>query len=223
MKISSLRNRLTLLFSLVLMIGFVAGLAMTDTASAAKKSKKRRTSTKTTRTTKKAPKIDPNDPTSVIYLGTKGQLAGTGDPNKPAGIGYRKGRAWHPQALSAAGLPRDKFGLIDWAKIVREGLIKPKASLDPKAEEMPPLKLDIVIPAKGDYVNDVLYPHEIHTWWLKCEVCHPKIFIPAKGQNKMSMVGIAQGKWCGRCHNKVAFPLSDCKRCHTVPKKRAKK
>ncbi len=38
----------------------------------------------------------------------------------------------------------------------------------------------------------------------------------------MTMRGIVKGKWCGRCHNKVAFPLSNCTRCHTVPKKKKK-
>jgi c(7)-type cytochrome triheme protein len=169
----------------------------------------------------KAPKIDPNDPSSVIYLDTSGKPAGLGDPSKPPSVAYKAGQGWHPQALSAAGLPKDKYGLVDWAKLVRENIIKPKPSLDPNADEMPPLKMDVVIPAKGDFVNDVLYPHEMHTYWLKCEVCHPKIFVPAKGQNNMTMVGIVQGKWCGRCHGKVAFPLTDCNRCHTVPKKGA--
>jgi c(7)-type cytochrome triheme protein len=212
MKMPSMKNKLIILFSLLLVIAFTVGGVLTEAQSATKRTTK-----------KKTKKVNPDDPTSVIYLGTKGQLAGRGDPDKPAGIGYQKGRAWHPQALEAAGLPKDKFGLVDWAKIVREGLIKPKHSLDPNADEFPPLQMDVVIKAKGDYVNDVLYPHEIHTWWLKCEVCHPKIFVPAAGQNNMSMIGIVKGKWCGRCHNKVAFPLSNCTRCHTVPKKKVSK
>jgi len=32
-----------------------------------------------------------------------------------------------------------------------------------------------------------------------------------------------QGQWCGRCHNKIAFPLTDCNRCHSSPKKAAAK
>ncbi|MFQ5442601.1 MAG: c(7)-type cytochrome triheme domain-containing protein [Thermodesulfobacteriota bacterium] len=210
MKIFSMSKRITFLFSILVVLCFIVVGTLTDAESATKKKKR-------------VKKIDPSDPTSVIYLGTSGKLAGTGDGKKAAGIGYQKGRAWHPQALNASGLPRDRFGLIDWAKIVRQGLIKPRHSLNPKEDEMPPLPLNIEIAAKGDFVNNVLYPHEIHTWWLKCDVCHPKIFVPAKGQNNMSMVGIVKGKWCGRCHNKIAFPLSDCKRCHTVPKKKARK
>lgn len=167
-------------------------------------------------------KIDPTDPASIIYLDTSGKPAGVGDPNKPAGTAYKAGRGWHPQALAATGLPKDRYGLIDWAKIVRSNLVKPRHSLNPDDEEMPPLQMDVLIPAKGDFVDDVIYPHEMHTYWLKCEVCHPKIFIPARGQNNMTMVAIGQGEFCGRCHGKVAFPLSDCKRCHTSPKSATK-
>ncbi|HHS83474.1 MAG TPA: cytochrome C, partial [Gammaproteobacteria bacterium] len=61
-------------------------------------------------------------------------------------------------------------------------------------------------------------PHNAHTYWLGCENCHPAIFVMGKGKNKMSMVEISEGKWCGRCHGKVAFPLTDCSRCHTQKK-----
>jgi len=212
MKMSSMKHKLIILCSLLVILAFSVTGILTEAQSATRRGKK----------TQK--KVNPEDPTSVIYLGTKGQLAGRGDPTHPPGIGYKKGRAWHPQALEAAGLPKDKFGLIDWAKIVREGLIKPRFSLDPNAtDEFPPLQMDVIIHTKSDYINDVLYPHEIHTWWLKCEVCHPKIFIPAAGQNNITMQGIVKGKWCSRCHNKVAFPLSNCTRCHTVPKKKSAK
>ncbi len=177
---------------------------------------------------KKASKIlDPTDPTSVIYLDTAGKLAGTGDSRKPPSKAMQQGAGWHPAALSGEVLPVDKYGLTDWAAAVKQDKIKPKGSLDPTADEMPPLDLDIIIKSKSLYVKDVKYPHWMHTYWLKCEVCHATkggaIFIPAKGQNNMTMVGIANGKWCGRCHNKIAFPLADCNRCHTVPKKKAKR
>jgi len=214
MKMSSMSNRLIILCSLLVILAFSFSISVTKAEAAGRRNTKR---------AKKVKKINPDDPNSPIYLGTHGQHAGKGDIDKPAGIGYQKGRAWHPQALESAGLPKDKFGLIDWAKIVREGLIKPKFSLNPNAEEFPPLQMDVIIHTKSDYVNDVRYPHEIHTWWLKCEVCHPKIFIPVAGQNNITMRGIVKGKWCGRCHNKVAFPLSNCTRCHTVPKKKVSK
>lgn len=216
MKASSKSLKAALLFSLLVFFGYAVTVSVAQSAPAAKPAPAKKGE-------KEAPKIDPSDPSSIIYLDTSGKPAGVGDPTKPASTAYKAGQGWHPQALSATGLPKDKYGLVDWAKLVRENIIKPRPSLDPEEEEMPPLKMDILIPAKGDYVNDVVYPHEMHTYWLKCEVCHPQIFVPAKGTNDMTMVGIVQGQWCGRCHGKIAFPLTDCNRCHSSPKKAATK
>jgi len=172
-----------------------------------------------------SPVLDPTDRTSVIYLGTEGKLAGTGDPAKsgPPSDATRVGKAWHPTAMSTVLLPKDKYGLVDWAKAAKQDLIKPKAGFTPEEEEDEIIMdLDVVIEAKSDFVNDVVYPHYIHTWWLPCSVCHPAIFIPSKGANDMTMVEISRGKWCGRCHGKVAFPLTDCFRCHVKPKEAKK-
>ncbi len=155
---------------------------------------------------------------STIYLGSDGKPAGLGDPRNPVSEAYKIGMSERPAALAGAGLPKDKFGLVDWVAVVNEGDINPVGSLDPNAPEAPPFDMDIIIPAKGDFVNDVRFPHDIHTYWLGCENCHPALFVMGKGKNKMSMVEIAEGKWCGVCHGKVAFPLTDCARCHTEKK-----
>ena len=170
---------------------------------------------------KVSPYLDPKDPKSILYLNTQGQLVGTGDPTKsgPASESIRIGSGWHPEALAAAVLPKDRYGLVDWAKAVKENIIEPRSTLDDDVQEKPPLDVNVVIETKSDFINNVLFPHYIHTWWLKCEVCHPKIFSDIKGQTQMTMSEIAQGKFCGRCHGKVSFPLTDCKRCHTQPKK----
>jgi len=170
---------------------------------------------------KVSPYLDPKDPKSILYLNTKGELVGTGDPTKsgPASESVRIGSGWHPEALAAAVLPKDRYGLVDWAKAVKENIIEPRSTLDDDVQEKPPLDVNVVIETKSDFINNVLFPHYIHTWWLKCEVCHPKIFSDIKGQTQMTMSEIAQGKFCGRCHGKVSFPLTDCKRCHTQPKK----
>jgi hypothetical protein len=34
----------------------------------------------------------------------------------------------------------------------------------------------------------------------------------------MTMPAIASGEFCGRCHDRIAFPLSDCLRCHVKPR-----
>lgn len=221
MKASSKGSFLKVAFS-VSLLGFV-GFAVTGyVGTAASAAAPAAPAAKEAATKKEAPKLDPKDPGSVIYLDTSGKPAGVGDPNRPPSFAYSKGHGWHPQALTASNLPKDKFGLIDWARSVRENRIAPKPSLDPNDDEMPPLKMDVLIPTKSDFVDDVIYPHEMHTFWLKCEVCHPNIFIPQKGANNMTMVDITNGKFCGRCHNRIAFPLADCKRCHVSPKNASK-
>lgn len=162
--------------------------------------------------------LSPEDPASPIYLGIGGRLAGRGDPNLPASEAYRLGMAERPPALQTVGTVKDKFGLVDWVAMVDNGLIQPRESLDPAAESTPPLELDIVIKPKSDFVKDVVFPHRQHTYWFDCAACHPAIFIMGKGQNNMSMKGISEGKWCGSCHGKVAFPLADCARCHSREK-----
>ena len=164
------------------------------------------------------PAFGPDDPRSGIYLSITGKMARMGDPTGTASDAYKYGQGEPPKALAGVGLPKDKFGLIDWMAIVNEGIIKPRGSIKPGVPEMPPFDMNVLITAKGDFVNDVMFPHKAHTYWLKCENCHTGIFIMAKGKNKMTMQGIVEGKWCGRCHGKVAFPLTDCNRCHQTPK-----
>lgn len=154
-----------------------------------------------------------------IYLDRAGKPAGKGDPGRPVSEAIRIGMGSHPQALQDARLPKDKYGLIDWAKLIKENIITPRENLESPDEE-PPLEMDVLIEAKSGFVNDVVFPHGIHTYWVKCDVCHDKIFKPARGENKMSMAGIAGGQWCGRCHSKVAFPLTDCGRCHVKVKEK---
>ncbi len=121
-----------------------------------------------------------------------------------------------------SNLPRDGYGYINWTTAVAQGFLAPKGSLDPDAEEEKPLNLNIFIEAKVPMMANVVFPHSIHTYWLSCNNCHPKIFRPEAGGNPITMEEIWQGEWCGRCHGKVAFnfwPEGNCRRCHMVPKK----
>ncbi|MBE7413696.1 MAG: cytochrome c3 family protein [Deltaproteobacteria bacterium] len=123
------------------------------------------------------------------------------------------------QALDA--LPKDPSGEVNWTAAVMGGYINPRGSIDPGAEEEPILDLNIFIEAKVPLMFNVLFPHSIHTYWLSCNNCHPKIFIPEVGANPITMDEIFQGQWCGRCHGKVAFtfwPRDNCVRCHIVKK-----
>lgn len=129
----------------------------------------------------------------------------------------------HTVGLPAlSNLPRDGYGQVNWTTAVEQGYLAPKGSLDPDAEEEMPLKLNIFIEAKVPLMANVVFPHSIHTYWLSCKNCHPDIFIPEAGANPITMEEIFVGKWCGRCHGKVAFnfwPEGNCRRCHMVPKK----
>lgn len=110
--------------------------------------------------------------------------------------------------------PHDRRGNVDWAKAIDEGIIDPRASLTGN-EEMLIMDLDIYLKDTGE-MPWVRFPHLAHTRWLDCSNCHPAIFLPQKGANDISMDTILGGQHCGRCHDKVAFPLWTCERCHSV-------
>jgi len=42
--------------------------------------------------------------------------------------------------------------------------------------------------------------------------------VPQKGANQISMASILLGQKCGVCHGKVAFPVSECRLCHSRKK-----
>lgn len=115
-------------------------------------------------------------------------------------------------------LPKSKSGnRVDWVKALDEGKIEPRYDrLDPEAKGTV-FDFDVVREVKGS-MPDVVYPHKQHTQWLDCLNCHPSIFIPQRGANKISMASIMMGQHCGVCHGKVAFPISECRKCHSRDK-----
>lgn len=117
------------------------------------------------------------------------------------------------EAMSS--FPYDRRGGIDWVKALDLGIIEPRADLKGEKEIMT-LDLDILFKDTGN-MPWVKFPHKAHTKWLDCSNCHPDIFIPKKGANNPSMDGILAGEHCGRCHDKVAFAMWICERCHSVP------
>jgi c(7)-type cytochrome triheme protein len=123
-------------------------------------------------------------------------------------------------AALAAGLPRDKFGGIDWEKAEAEGKIRPLDFLEGISIARAPLKnpKEITLRSQGSWMADVLFSHPKHAVWNGCEVCHPDIFPAASaGAAHFSMMSITAGEACGACHDKVAFPLADCGKCHLKP------
>ena len=126
--------------------------------------------------------------------------------------------ALQPPTLAFNELTRSNAGnRVDWVKSLRENKINPRADrIDAKAVPAV-MDLNIVREVKGS-MPDVVYPHKQHTEWLDCSNCHPAIFKPQKGANQISMAGILLGQQCGVCHGKVAFPVSECRLCHSKPK-----
>ncbi|MBW2422282.1 MAG: cytochrome c, class I [Deltaproteobacteria bacterium] len=106
---------------------------------------------------------------------------------------------------------------VDWVQALE------KQQIDPRYDRLDPtlkpgvLDFDVVHEVKGS-MPDVLYPHKQHTEWLDCSNCHPAIFVPKKGANQISMASIMMGEKCGVCHGKVAFPISECRKCHSKNK-----
>lgn len=117
-----------------------------------------------------------------------------------------------------ASLPKSNAGnRVDWVKALGQKSIAPRWDrTDPNAEPVS-LDLNIVREVKGS-MPDVVYPHKQHTEWLDCSNCHPAIFVPQKGANQISMASILLGEKCGACHGRVAFPVSECRLCHSRKK-----
>ena len=124
-------------------------------------------------------------------------------------------KALQEPAEAMVAFPYDRRGGVNWVKALNLGIINPRADLT-GTKEMITMDLDILFKDTGN-MPWVRFPHMAHTQWLACENCHPKIFIPQQGANDPSMDGILAGEHCGRCHDKVAFALWVCERCHAVP------
>lgn len=118
-------------------------------------------------------------------------------------------------AEALAPLPRDTAGnLVRWVHALESGAIAPRSSL---LESTPVRVLDQdLIVSKFGSMPAVRFPHRPHTLWLDCSNCHPFPFKDKAGANKLSMVAILNGEQCGLCHGAVAFPLTECNRCHSV-------
>ncbi len=113
------------------------------------------------------------------------------------------------------GMPLDRRGKVDWVLALRNGLIQPRANLTGNARmEL----LDKAVMMKDTREMPwVQFPHKTHTEWLACVNCHPKPFEAKQGANPVSMEAIFRGQYCGMCHDRVAFSVFVCERCHNTP------
>lgn len=108
---------------------------------------------------------------------------------------------------------------VRWVKALEEGQIKPRSTLrgDTKVQTY---DKDALLNLKGG-MPVVRFPHDIHTKWLDCSNCHDHLFKKQRGATQISMFLILQGEQCGVCHGAVAFPLTECGRCHNTKREDA--
>jgi len=114
--------------------------------------------------------------------------------------------------------PRSRFGnKVDWLKAEKKGLIKLKDYIEGVSIKRKPLQIpkETELTAKEVGMPNIIFSHKKHAVWNGCELCHPEIFGIKKGVTVFSMQDIFNGKFCGACHGKVAFPNIDCRLCHT--------
>lgn len=117
---------------------------------------------------------------------------------------------------SMAKFPQDRRNAVDWAKTLEQGLIQPRADIKGEGS-MKLLDLDVLM-KDTSAMPWVKFPHLAHTQWLDCSNCHPAIFEPVANGNPVNMSKVLRGEYCGVCHDKVAFMLFTCERCHNTPK-----
>jgi len=123
---------------------------------------------------------------------------------------------WEEFQKLQAKLPKGKFGnQIDWTKALDEGLIEPKDSLSGNKQKLVNINKNLTLSAEMKGISPAIFPHKTHEKWLDCSSCHPELFnIKKKSTESLRMINMIQGRSCGVCHLRVAFPLDDCKKCH---------
>lgn len=112
-------------------------------------------------------------------------------------------------------LPYDHAGnQVRWMQALEQGLIRPRTNIQP--ETLVKLRATDVLLKNTGEMPMVRFPHRQHTSWLDCSNCHDDLFARTAGATRINMMLILQGEKCGLCHGAVAFPLTECQRCHSV-------
>jgi c(7)-type cytochrome triheme protein len=74
---------------------------------------------------------------------------------------------------------------------------------------------DFSIEAPLAWTRAISFSHENHSRRSGCDMFHPEIYPSApKEAVPSSMFVHLEGRYCGACHGKVAFPLNNCSQCH---------
>lgn len=151
---------------------------------------------------------------SVVALAATGKWLSVGadgihDPRSPA-VGVLQ----EPREALAA-LPHDTAGnQVRWVQALDQGKIQPRSNIQPETRVT--LRLTDVLLKNTGQMPMVRFPHRQHTAWLDCSNCHDQLFKQTAGATQINMMLILQGEQCGLCHGAVAFPLTECDRCHSV-------
>ncbi len=78
---------------------------------------------------------------------------------------------------------------------------------------------DVVMNEYSDQagMRPVVFPHWFHRVRFRCNVCHADLGIKFKaGGNKIDMLKIIDGQYCGACHNgDIAWSSENCSLCHS--------
>lgn len=79
---------------------------------------------------------------------------------------------------------------------------------------------DVVINNYSDEagMRPVIFPHWFHRVRFRCKVCHADLgFKFEAGGNKIDMLRIIDGEYCGACHNgEIAWSVENCNLCHSA-------
>lgn len=121
-------------------------------------------------------------------------------------------------SATIANLPKDTVGAgVNWGKALEQGAINPRTNIQPETK-IKVLNQDVLMPKTGAELI-VRFPHKQHTQWIDCNNCHDGLFKSKAGTTPATnMFSILQGESCGVCHGAVAFPLTECNRCHSEPR-----
>jgi len=107
-------------------------------------------------------------------------------------------------------LPQDDAGIPDMTAALNKKLIQPQAGIKPETKPQSVMSMDVKLAPMP-----VVFSHKAHTAWLACTSCHPALFKMKAGADKIKMADLYTGKYCGKCHAKVAFPVTTgCGHCH---------
>jgi len=114
--------------------------------------------------------------------------------------------------------PKSKYG-VDWMAAEKSEVVKPVDVVEGISIQKQRMKNrpDMAFRPYMEHFSGIRFSHELHSKWNGCELCHPEIF-PTEKNNPaagITMYQIAQGRFCGACHLKVAFPVNGCNKCHT--------